>query len=97
MKRQHRVLKTRGGSAQTKREPRDLPAAPIDLARVAQATYLTVEELCAYFGFKTKNAAYRFLSKHKVPRAAGRVRRRDCDRAWEAAVDGRAKVKRHAA
>lgn len=89
LQRRHRVGQGRGRPPQSPRQTRDLPPSPLDLARLAQATYLTIPDLCAYGRFKSKNAAYVFLSRHHVPHAAGRVRRRDFDRAFEALIEAR--------
>ena len=89
MKRKDRVLQRRRRAPEPERQPRDLTPAPRDEARLRDATYLTIPELVVYGHFETKHAAYCFLSKHRVPRAAGRVRRRDFDRAMDALLDAR--------
>lgn len=61
------------------------------LDHLERKTYLTIPELCAYASFKTKNAAYHFLAKHKVAWGAGRVRRRDFDMAHQRAAEERGK------
>lgn len=89
MKRNDRVLQRRRRAPKPKRQARDLAPPAIDEARLRDATYLTIAELRVYGHFETENATRCFLSKHKVPRAAGRVRRRDFDRAFDALVEAR--------
>lgn len=76
-------------ASKAKRQPRHLVDAPVDFARLERQPYLTIPELCAYGSFGTKRAAYHFLAKHKVLWAAGRVRRRDFDRALERLAEER--------
>lgn len=80
----------RGGrSSHAFRQLRDLGATPLDYASLERKPYLTIPELVAYGSFDNKRAAYHFLSKYQVAWAAGRVKRRDFDRAHERASEER--------
>lgn len=78
-----------GGATKAPRQPLDLREPMLDYASLERKPYLTIPELLAYGSFETKNAAYKFLAKHRVAWAAGRVKRRDFDLAHERAAEER--------